>query len=81
MDFKFSPGQCVQYLPAGSVPGRYVVLRSMPLEPRQSEPMYRIRGELAGEERVVSECNLSEDVGTPQEYAVAAAEKALLRRK
>ena len=81
MDFKFSSGQCVQYTPTGSVAGRYIVLKAQPLESHQSEPMYRIRGELAGEERIVTECNLSDDVGTVQDYALAASARVSLRKR
>jgi hypothetical protein len=81
MNFKFSPGQSVEFSPVGGVAGRYNVVRSMPLEPHQDEPKYRIRGELAGEERVVSECSLNENVGSPHDYELAARTRDALRAR
>lgn len=82
MNFKFSAGQTVEFSPTGGVAGRYSVVRSMPLEPHHDEPRYRIKGELAGEERVVSESSLNEDVGTSHEYEVVAQNlKAQRQRK
>ena len=79
MDFRFFTGQCVEYVPIGGVAGRYSIVRAMPLEPIQIEPKYRIKGELAGEERVVSECSLSENVGTPEQYELIAQSREAQR--
>lgn len=81
MDSKFSVGQSVEHTPVGTVPGRYVIVRQMPSEHNQSETRYRIRGELAGEERVVSESALSDNVGTELEYAMEARARAERVRK
>ena len=74
MNIKFAVGQCVEYVPVGTVGGRYIIVRPMPNEYNQSEPRYRIRGEEAGEERVVAESALSENVGSTADYV--ALEKA-----
>ena len=81
MDSKFSVGQSVEHTPIGDVAGRYVIVRQMPAEYNQSETRYRIRGELAGEERVVSESSLSDNVGTELEYATEARARAERVRK
>lgn len=81
MNFRFFTGQCVEYVPIGGVAGRYSIVRAMPLEPIQVEPKYRIKGELAGEERVVSECSLSENVGTPDQYELIAQSREAQRMR
>ena len=81
MNFKFMVGQWVEFCPAGGLPGRYNVIRLMPVEPYYDEPYYRIRGERAGDEWVVIECNLSADVGTTQYYEKIAQQLKGLRRR
>jgi hypothetical protein len=81
MNFKFTVGQWVEYCPADGLPGRYNVIRLMPVEPYYDEPYYRIRGERAGDEWVVIECNLSVDVGTTQYYETIAQQLKGLRRQ
>ena len=72
MNFKFLPGQCVEFCPMGSLVGRYRVLRLMPVEAHHEEPCYRIKGELRDDEWVVTECNLDANVGTPHDYVLIA---------
>lgn len=72
MDVTFSVGQRVIYTPIGSVPGRYVVTRLMSFEGSHAEQMYRIKGELHGDDRMVAGSALSADVGgrdTPNKQA------------
>jgi hypothetical protein len=81
MNFKFIVGQLVEFCPAGGIPGRYNVIRRMPVEPYHDEPYYRIRGERGGDEWVVIECNLSADVGTIQYYETIDQQLKGLRRQ
>lgn len=81
MKFKFLVGQCIEFCPTGSVAGRYHVLRVMPVEPYHQEPCYHIKGELRGDEWVVTECNLDGNVGSAPHYELIAQQLRDLRRR
>lgn len=70
MTFKFLVGQTVEYTPVGEKkPGRYKVVRQMPMEEQAVDLRYRIKSESEAYERNVLECQLSADVGADSDYA------------
>jgi hypothetical protein len=68
MTFKFPVGTLVEYTPPSEMPGLYRVTRQMPVEDSHVDLAYLITPERQGFNRVVLECNLSDDVLTQEEY-------------
>jgi hypothetical protein len=70
MPFKFIVGQAVEYTPIGEKkPGRYLVVRQMPVEEQGIDLRYRIKSETEAYERNVLECQLNADEDAEGNYA------------
>jgi hypothetical protein len=75
MPFKFVVGQTVEYTPIGEKkPGRYLVVRQMPVEDQGLDLRYRIKSEAEAYERNVVEHQLNADEGADDDYAATKPE-------
>jgi hypothetical protein len=70
MSFKFLVGQAVEYTPIGEKkPGRFKIVRQMPLEDHSIDVYYRIKSETESYERNVAEGHLNLDRVTDDTFA------------